>query len=188
MANDLLRLNKDVTTTKLSLSLFTATLDDNRALGARVAHLETELAAAALRGGRQIEALHAFVAAAAAHRVLGNLNAARSCLALAAAQHGGDEETSQLLKTALTDLDAKLVTKAAKAAKTPKPKSAPKSKAEEKDAAFAETAAEKRLDAECRAIIAATEEKAEVKAPEPKKTAKKKAPKKKKSPKADPLP
>jgi len=185
MANDLLRLNKDVTTTKLSLSLFTATLDDNRALGARVAHLETELAGAALRGGRQIEALHAFVAAAAAHRILGDLNAARACLALAAALGGCDDETAQLLKLALADLNAKMV---AERAKTLKPKSAPKPKAEEKDTSFAETVAEKKLDAECRAIIAATEETAEEKkAPEPKKAAKKRVTTKKRAPKVDPL-
>lgn len=177
MANDLLRLNKDVTTTKLSLSLFTATLDDNRALGARVAHLETELAGAALRGGRQIEALHAFVAAAAAHRILGDLNAARACLALAAAQHGGDEETSQLLKLALADLNAKIVADSvavvAAAAKA-RPKAILKMAPEpEPEPEVAEKAPAEELPLE---------------APEPKKAAKKKASKKKKTPKADPLP
>ena len=121
MANALLRLNKDAVTTKLSLALFTATMADNEVLGARVAHLETEFAGVALAHGRKDEALHALVAAAAAHRVLNQGVLALSCLHRAAILGAADAETMELLRTAIADL-----TKQLKPAPAPKPVPTPK--------------------------------------------------------------
>jgi len=104
----LLRLNKDATATKLTLALFTEDLADNKELGARVAHLEAELAGAALRQGNKQEALYALVAAAGAHRVLGQTTQALSCLERAAMIKAGDSETESLLHTAIIDVRAKL--------------------------------------------------------------------------------
>lgn len=128
----LLRLNKDATRTKLSLALFTETLADNEDLGARVAHLEAEMAGVALSGRRYDEALHALVAAAAAYQVLGNLVAARSCLQRADSLPAGDEETKALLSAALGDLSKALdkpATPAPKPVPKPVPKPAPKPEA-----------------------------------------------------------
>ena len=99
----MLRLNKDATTAKLNLALFTTTLEDNKALAARVAHLEAELAGVSLSLGRKEEAFYALCAAAAAYRMLDGLLQAASCLERAASLGVGDSETQALLKLAIAD-------------------------------------------------------------------------------------
>ena len=134
MANALLRLNKGATTAKLQLALFTASLDDNKDLAARVAHLESELAGVALSCGQEQEGFHALVAAAAAYRELGNLHASLHCLDRCRGLRAGDAETGALLTQAISDLKAQLAPPAApKAAPAPPPPPAPKKeKAQEK--------------------------------------------------------
>ena len=177
----LLRLNKDATTTKLSLALFTRDLADNKDLGARVAHLEAELAGVALTSGRREEALHALVAAAAAYRVLGDLLQARSCLERAASLRVGDGETRALLASALTDLDKTLYPP--QAAK-PKPafKPAPEAETVEVEASKVEAAEAETVEVEAPKVEAAEAETKKA----PKKNSKRGA--KKRAPKPAPLP
>jgi DNA-binding protein HU-beta len=122
MSNELLRLNKGLTTAKLQLSLFTTSLDDNRDLGARVAHLETEFAGVAMAYGRTGEAFHAFVAAAAAYRELGNLRASAGCLERCRGIGTGDSEMNSLLVQAIADLKKLLAPIPAPKKKAPTPK------------------------------------------------------------------
>lgn len=126
MANTLLRLGKGAMTAKLQLSLFTTSLDDNKDLAARVAHLESELAGVALSYGQQEEALHALVAAAAAYKELGDLRRAAACLGRCRGLNAGDAETRALLDQAMVDLSKQLVPASApKAAPAPPPAPAP---------------------------------------------------------------
>jgi len=113
MAHSLLRLNKDAATAKLQLALFTSSLEDEKALGARVAHLEAELAGVALAHGRAEEALYAFIAAASAYKALGDSVAAASYLERAYSLKAGDDELKELAGRALADLRSKMTTVAA---------------------------------------------------------------------------
>ena len=119
MSNELLRLNKGSTTAKLQLSLFTATLDDNRDLAARVAHLETEIAGVALSYGKKAEGFYALVAAAAAYRELGNFRAAAGCLEKCRGIGSADKEMVALLTQAIADLAKQLNPVPALKAKAP---------------------------------------------------------------------
>lgn len=165
MANALLRRNKDKAHTKLQLALFTANLEDNKVLAARVAHLEAELAGSALVYGHKADALTALVSAAAAYRTLEQPLLALSCLRRAASLKEGDAECQALLAEAIADLAKALAAAAPKSA----PKPAPAPKAEEKPAPKPAPAPK----AEKKAEPKKTEKKAEKKA-EPKKATKKK--------------
>jgi len=124
-------MTKDALTAKLQLAMFTESVDDNRALAARVAQLETELAAVALSYSHKEQAFHALCAAAAAHRELGELRLAAGCLERARGMDAGDAESNALLLSALSDVHKKLAPKPApKPAKPakPAPKPAPKPK------------------------------------------------------------
>ena len=145
MANKLLRQTKDKLDTKFKLALFTTDIADNKALAARLAHLEGEIAGVALTCNQPEDALTALVSAAAAYKSLGQLHAAQSCLVRAALLDAGDAECKALLGEAIGDLRKALYLEpevTPKAAPAPKP--APKAeKKAEKPAPKAEKPAPK---------------------------------------------
>lgn len=184
MATPLLRSHKDELTSKLNLALFTETLDDNKDLAARVAHLEAELAGVSLSFHRHEEAMHSLVAAAAAHRQLGQLLQARSCLERASLLPAGDAEMKSMLRVALADLDKKLAAAAPAPAPAPAPKAekpAPKKPAPKKEEPKAEEKAPEPKAEEPKK----EEPKAEEKKPAKKKRRSKKAEEPKAEEKAD---
>ena len=121
MAKSLLHQEKAAATAKLQLALFTKSLADEKALGARVAQLEQQHAGAALSSGHDEEAFCALVAAATAHQALGDLHAAASCLERAQLLEASDAEAAALLAQALADLRSQLYKPALKSKPAPKP-------------------------------------------------------------------
>ena len=125
MSLRLLMREKDKFTTKYQLALFTSDESDNLELAARIAHLEAEAAGVAITAGDSLTAFPCLIAAAAAHRTLGEKVKALSCLDRARLL-GAAGDSANLLAQAIGDLrksiqEAAAAAQPSKAAAPPSP-------------------------------------------------------------------